>query len=86
MLPPGLPRSPFRRFARVIARVTWFCADWCAIQPFINGVLLKPLSYPDPERLVTLHGHTEKYGDEWGISYLNFLDLKHESRSLTRLE
>src|SRR5436309_1493903 len=29
----------------------------------INGVLLKPLSYPDPERLITLHGHTEKYGD-----------------------
>ena len=25
----------------------------------INGVLLKPLSYPDPERLVTLHGHTK---------------------------
>jgi predicted permease len=51
----------------------------------INGVLLKPLSYPDPERLVTLHGHTEKYGDQWGISYPNFLDLKRESRSLTRL-
>ena len=51
----------------------------------INGVLLKPLSYPDPERLVTLHGHTEKYGDQWGVSYPNFLDLKRESRSLTRL-
>src|SRR5690348_18499106 len=51
----------------------------------INGVLLKPLSYPDPERLVTLHGHTEKYGDQWGISYTNYLDLKHASRSLTHL-
>jgi predicted permease len=51
----------------------------------INGVLLKPLSYPDPERLVTVHGHTEKYGDQWGISYPNFLDLRRESRSLTRL-
>jgi putative ABC transport system permease protein len=51
----------------------------------INGVLLKPLSYPDPERLVTLHGQTEKYGDQWGISYPNFLDLKRVSRSLTRL-
>src|SRR6202521_5850053 len=49
----------------------------------INGVLLKPLSYPDPERLVTLHGHTEKYGDNWGMSYPNFLDLRRESRSLT---
>jgi predicted permease len=51
----------------------------------INGVLLKPLSYPDPERLVTIHGHTDKYGDQWGISYPNFLDLRRESRSLTRL-
>ena len=51
----------------------------------INGVLLKPLSYPDPERLVTVHGHTEKYGDWWGISYPNFLDLRRASRSLTRL-
>jgi predicted permease len=51
----------------------------------INGVLLKPLSYPDPERLVALHSHTEKYGDWWGISYPNFLDLRRESRSFTHL-
>ena len=49
----------------------------------VNGVLLKPLSYPDPERLVALHGYTEKYGDNWGMSYPNFLDLRRESRSLT---
>jgi predicted permease len=48
----------------------------------INGVLLKPLSYPEPEQLVTLHGKTEKYGDQWGVSYPNFLDCKRESRSL----
>src|SRR5579864_6197531 len=51
----------------------------------VNGVLLKPLSYPDPERLVTVHGHTEKYGDWWGVSYPNFLDLKRESRAFTHL-
>src|SRR5258706_8501603 len=51
----------------------------------IDCVLLKPLSYSDPERLVTLHGYTEKYGDNWGISYPNFLDLSRESRSLTRM-
>jgi len=48
----------------------------------INSVLLKPLSYPEPDRLVTLHEQTEKYGDQWGISYLNFLDCKRASRSL----
>jgi predicted permease len=51
----------------------------------INGVLLKPLSFPEPERLVTLHGKTEKYGDEMGISYLNFLDCKRQSHSLAAL-
>lgn len=48
----------------------------------INGVLLKPLSYPEPDKLVTLREHTEEYGDQWGFAYLSFLDAKHESRSL----
>jgi predicted permease len=48
----------------------------------INGVLLKPLSYPEPERLITLHSLTEAYGDQWGISYLDFLDCKRTGRSL----
>jgi predicted permease len=48
----------------------------------INGVLLKPLSYPEPERLVTLHEQTEKYGGQSSFAYLNFLDCKRESRSL----
>ncbi len=48
----------------------------------INGVLLKPLSYPEPERLVTLHGHSEKYGDNWGVSYPDFLDDKRANRAL----
>jgi predicted permease len=48
----------------------------------INGVLFKPLSYPEPERLVTLHEQTEKYGGEWSFAYLNFLDCQCESRSL----
>jgi predicted permease len=48
----------------------------------VNGVLLKPLSYPEPDRLVTLRGFTEKYGEFWGFSHLNFTDARRESRSL----
>ena len=48
----------------------------------INGVLLKPLAFPEPERLVTLHEHTENFGDPWGFSYLSFLDCRRDSRSL----
>ncbi|MFZ0589829.1 MAG: ABC transporter permease [Bryobacteraceae bacterium] len=48
----------------------------------VNGVLLKPLAYPEPDRLVSLHEHDEKHGDFF-FSYPNFLDLKRESHSLT---
>jgi predicted permease len=48
----------------------------------INGVLLRPLAYPEPDRLVSLHGFTEAF-ESWGTSYLDFLDARHESRSLT---
>jgi predicted permease len=48
----------------------------------LHGVLLKPLAYPEPDRLVTLREHTEQYGDQWGFAYPSFLDGKRQSRSL----
>src|SRR5216683_3249548 len=47
----------------------------------INGVLLKPLAYPDADRLVTLHGKTEKWGEQWGFSYPEFHDYQSSSRT-----
>ncbi|HEY6390786.1 MAG TPA: ABC transporter permease, partial [Bryobacteraceae bacterium] len=47
----------------------------------INGVLLKPLPYLQPGRLVTLEQQTEK-GGSGDFNYLDFLDCKRESRSL----
>jgi predicted permease len=52
----------------------------------INGVLLKPLPYPQSDRLVALNEWTEKptqFGNLWAFTYPNFLDCKRESRSLT---
>jgi predicted permease len=49
----------------------------------IDGVLLRPLRYPDPDKLVTLHGRSETLGESWGFSYPDFLDAQRESRSLT---
>jgi len=48
----------------------------------INGVLLKPLAYPEADRLVTLHGKTEKYGEQWGFSYPEFHDYQSTGRTL----
>jgi predicted permease len=48
----------------------------------IHAVLLKPLSYPEPERLVTLHGTTNAR-EAWGFSYPDFLDVTASSRTVT---
>jgi predicted permease len=48
----------------------------------INSVLLRPLSYPEPDRLVTLRGFTEQFGEFWGFSNLDFGDAKRESQTL----
>ncbi len=52
----------------------------------INGVLLKPFSYQQPEQLVRVHGYsptwnTALYGDQ-NLSYPDFLDCVRECRSL----
>src|SRR5215472_1672440 len=47
----------------------------------VNGVLLKPLPYPDPGRMVKLEEETEKanqFGNRWAFAYLNFLDCARE--------
>jgi len=48
----------------------------------INSVLLKPLSFPDSARLLTVHGFTGQFGEFWGFSNLDFADTRHASRSL----
>jgi predicted permease len=54
----------------------------------VNGVLLKPLPYPQPNQLVSLQEQTERsneYGNRWAFAYLNFLDCKRESHSLASM-
>src|SRR6266705_410781 len=48
----------------------------------INSILLRPLSYPQPDRLVTLRIFTEQFGELWGFSNLDFGDAKRESQTL----
>src|SRR5882724_1869944 len=33
----------------------------------VNAVLLRPLTFPEPDRLVTLHGFAQDFGDFWGF-------------------
>src|SRR5215472_17850995 len=51
----------------------------------INGVLLKPLPYLSPERIVVLQEKTDwstQFGDLWAFAYPNYVDCKSQVRSL----
>jgi predicted permease len=55
-----------------------------AIFSVINGVLLQPLPYRDPGRLVIMGEKTPEF-DMMSVSYPNFLDWQRESRSFESL-
>jgi len=52
----------------------------------VNGVLLKPLPYPQPNRLVAVNGRTDGWNSkiygEQKLAYLDFLDCQRKSHSL----
>jgi len=53
----------------------------------VNGVLLKPLPFPEPDRLVAIHGQSvewnaELFGEQ-NVAYLDFLDCTRFNHSLS---
>ena len=55
-----------------------------ALFSVVNGVLLSPLPYPEPDRLATLYSKTPQF-EESSISYPNFLDWQRQNNSFTAL-
>lgn len=50
----------------------------------VNGVLLNPLPFPEPDRLVAIYQKTSQF-EESSISYPNFLDWVRDNRSFSKL-
>jgi predicted permease len=55
-----------------------------ALFSVVNGVLLNPLPYPQPDRLVALYSRTPTFNQS-SISYPNFLDWQRYNRSLASI-
>jgi predicted permease len=55
-----------------------------ALFSVVNGVLLNPLPFPNPERLQAVYARTSAFGES-SISYPNFLDWRKDNTSFLSL-
>src|SRR5213592_2141299 len=56
-----------------------------AIFTVVDGVVLKPLPYPDPDRLLTLWERSRTDGLQGTVSPANFYDWREQSRSFGKM-
>src|SRR5215213_2571264 len=47
-----------------------------AIYSIVDAVVLRPLPYPDAERVVVPHATRPKTGEQWSVAYLDFMDWR----------
>jgi predicted permease len=55
-----------------------------ALFSVVNGVLLKPLPFPNPDQLITIHQSKPNF-ETGAIPYPNFLDLQKENQTLSSI-
>jgi putative ABC transport system permease protein len=77
-------RSPAFALATV-ATLTAGIAGSTAVFSVVNGVMLRPLPFPEPERLVAVHSRDRRGPDPATLSYPTFFDFRSRSKSFERL-
>jgi len=78
-----LRRSPGFSFVAVMTLALGIGGN-TAIFSIVNGVLLNPLRFPQPDQLVSLHESKPNFA-EGSISYPNFLDWQKDNRSFASM-
>jgi putative ABC transport system permease protein len=76
-------RSPGSTAIAIVALALGIGAN-TTIFSAVNTVLLKPLPYPHPDRLVAVW-ETTKSGDRINVSYPNFLDLRQQTHTFEQM-
>ena len=70
--------------AVVIATLALGIGANVALFSVVNGVLLNPLPFPDPDQLVVLDQSKPNF-ENGAIPYPNFLDLQKENRTFSAM-
>ena len=80
-----LRRSPGYAIVTVLTLALGIGAN-CAIFSVVNGVLLKPLAYPDPERLVFITSQFPALGfDQFWVSAPEFVEFRERNTSFAEV-
>lgn len=74
-------RNPGLALIAVVALAIGIGAN-TSIFSLVNGVLLRPLPYSQPERLVMIYADTPRLKEIW-VSYAEFLDWRRENHSFS---
>ncbi len=56
-----------------------------AVFSVVNGVVLQPLPFPSPERLVSVQSVDRRSGSSDSLSYPNFFDVRRSARTLSHI-
>jgi len=77
-----LRKSPTFTIIAVVCLAVGIATNTSVFSCF-NAIVLRPFPFTDPDRLVALWDFNAKNGSRDGISYLNYLDWRDQSRSFS---